>query len=114
MITSILDDAFFRVEYEPSMDVHRVARTSKAFDDVSAAERAYAAVERALSSASGRLLFDLRDDAKFETLVKLIHERLLSRFARVAILVSKPAEAARVTIAPAFSDEDKAFDHLLG
>jgi hypothetical protein len=96
------------------MDVHRVARTSKAFDDAGATERGYAAVERALSSASGKLLFDLREDPNFESVVRLIHGRLLGRFARVAILVSTAAAAVKVKIAPAFSDEDKAFDHLLG
>lgn len=113
MIKELHRDAHFRVEYEPSMDVHRVARTDRPFADVAETERAYLELERALSAASGKLLLDLRDDARFESLLKLVSPRLLGRFARVAILVSTPAAAQRVKIAPAFADEDKAFDHLL-
>jgi len=115
MIRELHRDDHFRVEHEPSIDVHRVARSERAFADLAETERA---VERALSSvpAGAKLLLDLRDDSKFETFLKVAH---LARFARVAILVGKPAEVQRIkgytsaTVA-AFDNEDHAFDHLLG
>ena len=114
MIRELHRDEYIRVEHEPSMDVVRVARTDKRFADLAETQRVYGELERALSTASGKLLLDLREDGYFEVLLKVVRPQLLARFARVAVLVKTNAAVQRVGIAPAFADEDKAFDHLLG
>lgn len=128
MIKNLHEDAFFRVEHAADMGVHRVARTSKPFADITECETAYGAVERALSSipVGGKLLLDIRDapprnDPEFEAIVKRVRDRIFGRFSKVAVLVKTAAGKLQVlrmqqgqpgTVA-VFDDEDRAFDHLL-
>jgi hypothetical protein len=129
MIKNLHEDAFFRVEHAPDMDVYRVARTNQPFADIKECERAYGAVERALSSVpTGRkLLLDIREapprnDPEFEAIVKRVRDRLFGRFARVAVLVRTATGRLQVNrmnqgspgAAVVFDNEDRAFDHLLG
>jgi hypothetical protein len=129
MIKNLHEDAFFRVEHAPDMDVHRVARTSRAFADIAECERAYGGVERALSSipTGGKLLLDIRDapprnDPEFEAIVKRVRDRIFGRFLRVAVLVKTAAGRLQVQrmqqglpgSVAIFDNEDRAFDHLLG
>jgi hypothetical protein len=109
MIKNLHEDAYFRVEHAPDMDVYRVARTARPFADNGAV-----AVEAALTKvpAGAKVLLDVREDAKFDLVLKFP----LERFARVAVLVNKPAEVQRVPSSGTvrgFDNEDKAFDHLL-
>lgn len=127
MIRLLHEDAWFRVEHNPSDAVFRVARSSAPFADVPAAERAYREVDAALSAVprGARLLLDLRDapprnDEAFESMVERVRDRVFARFDRVAVLVRTAVGKLQVqrmnkgqSHATIFDDEDRAFEYLL-
>ncbi len=122
MIRELHRDEYFRVGHAPDMDVYRVARTANPFaDDVIVEGPRAVATALEKVPAGAKVLLDLRDDPKFDLVLKFTDPPFtntpLTRFARVAVVVNKPAEVQRVPASKTvrgFDSEDKAFDHLLG
>ncbi|MBI2390279.1 MAG: hypothetical protein HYV09_11880 [Deltaproteobacteria bacterium] len=127
MIRLLHEDAWFRVEHNPSDAVFRAARSGAPFPDPQTADRAFSALDAALTTVprGARLLLDLRDwaprdDEELEAMVERVRDRVFARFERVAVLVraavGKRHVQRRIEGQPAaaiFDDEDRAMDHLL-
>lgn len=111
MIKLLHEDRFFRVEHNPRDGLIRIARSGVSFGGAAEREVSHRAVEASLTSVpnGSKLLLDERETPAADPGL----DALFARFARVAIVTKAPRPGLPAGVL-AFTDEDRAFDHLLG
>jgi hypothetical protein len=126
-LRELVPGPYFRVLIDDDARVVRIVRTELGFPSLSAIEDTFAEMELALAGVRGAwsLLIDaregpMRNDPAFEETLAKVRGRIVSRFARTAVLVKSAVGKLQVAryaredrMSPVvFTDEAEALAHL--